>query len=332
MSKKENLFKNKTFRVRLITSIFILLFYCVYFSIIAVPTSSFVPLNVQNIFIYIFHFINIILLVLMNYEIIKLFQLNHKRFWMIQTISYITVILLYLIPFTWELTYPYVPYTNFKISWLHSWVLILVYLFFYFLYILINVIHNKMTTMKITQLFLFNALIVVGIKSISILMLSSKYGWTSFLYVLLIVILTDVFAYLGGWKFGKNKIAPTISPNKTWEGAIVGTVMGTLIPLIVVTPFIFSNNLLSSDIPFAQCLVSPNSIVVFFIYFFFSLILSIFAQLGDLLFSYIKRKFAVKDFSNLLPGHGGILDRVDSLLIVSIIAFLFTRLIYLITT
>lgn len=118
----------------------------------------------------------------------------------------------------------------------------------------------------------------------------------SFIYIVLITTLTDTFAYIGGKLFGKNKLIPRVSPNKTIEGSIIGTLVGTIIPSIY---YLYEIN------------QGMNLLIIILI----TIILSIFGQLGDLLFSSIKRRFNIKDFSNILPGHGGILDRLDSILI-----------------
>ena len=116
------------------------------------------------------------------------------------------------------------------------------------------------------------------------------------IYCLLISTMTDTFALFGGKKFGKNKLAKKISPNKTVEGSIIGTIFGTIVASVF------------------YILVIGNINV--FISILLTFILSIFGQLGDLFFSSIKRYYKVKDFSNLIPGHGGILDRLDSLLFI----------------
>lgn len=103
---------------------------------------------------------------------------------------------------------------------------------------------------------------------------------------------TDTFAYFVGKRFGKHKIAPTSSPNKTWEGSVggwiacvvLGTGWGVLCGLPLVHMIVMS----------AFC--------------------GVISQLGDLTESSIKREIGIKDFSDLIPGHGGILDRLDSLL------------------
>jgi phosphatidate cytidylyltransferase len=108
--------------------------------------------------------------------------------------------------------------------------------------------------------------------------------------------MTDTFALFGGKLFGKNKLCKEISPNKTVEGSIVGTIFGTTIGTV-----------------FYALLIGNKEIWIVILLTF---ILSIFGQFGDLFFSSIKREHKVKDFSNVIPGHGGILDRLDSMLFV----------------
>ena len=121
------------------------------------------------------------------------------------------------------------------------------------------------------------------------------------LYCFIISAMTDTFAYLGGSLFGKYKLAKDISPNKTVEGSITGSIMGTIIGSIFYFFTIGNINLYHLIL--------------------LSLSLTILGQMGDLFFSSIKRFYKVKDYSNLIPGHGGILDRLDSVLFV-ILGFL----------
>tara|TARA_S200000501_G_C20586445_1_gene639555 strand:- start:345 stop:692 length:348 start_codon:yes stop_codon:yes gene_type:complete len=99
----------------------------------------------------------------------------------------------------------------------------------------------------------------------------------------------DVFAYIGGKIFGSKKIAPTISKGKTIEGTLIGLSMTVVISLI--TKHLANFN-------FSQALIS--GILIAFLAFW-----------GDLLESYLKRNVGVKDSGNLIPGHGGLLDRFD---------------------
>ncbi|MHB9953234.1 phosphatidate cytidylyltransferase [Ligilactobacillus murinus] len=118
------------------------------------------------------------------------------------------------------------------------------------------------------------------------------------LYALLIVWITDSGAYLIGRKIGKNKLAPHISPNKTWEGSIGGS----LSTVVIVGAYLY----------FVQA-AFPYSFSTMLLW---TLVFSVGGQLGDLIESAFKRHYGVKDSGKILPGHGGILDRFDSLLFV----------------
>lgn len=120
-----------------------------------------------------------------------------------------------------------------------------------------------------------------------------------FIYLFLITMLTDTYAHLGGSLIGKHKFAPKISPNKTWEGAIIGGVFGTL----CAATFYY---------------VAIDSNISVLILLVVTLFLSCLGQLGDLFFSAVKRNHDIKDFSNIMPGHGGVLDRLDSIIFVII--------------
>ena len=119
------------------------------------------------------------------------------------------------------------------------------------------------------------------------------------IYLFLITTLTDTFAYFGGRLFGKHKLIESISPNKTIEGSIIGSLIGTILPSA-----------------FYLYMISPGE--YFIIIILFTFVLSIIGQIGDLIFSKVKRHYKIKDFSNIMPGHGGILDRFDSITFVII--------------
>ena len=109
----------------------------------------------------------------------------------------------------------------------------------------------------------------------------------------------DTGAYFLGVTFGKHKLCPRLSPKKSIEGSIGGIVVGTVLASLFGHFFGINMNIM-------------NMILV-------SFVLTITGQIGDLTFSSMKRMFNIKDFSNLLPGHGGLLDRFDSLLFNSMI-------------
>lgn len=127
-------------------------------------------------------------------------------------------------------------------------------------------------------------------------------GLGMLMYLLLTVWSTDSGAYLVGRKIGKTKLAPQISPNKTWEGSIGGTVVAIIVGIIFLVTGLIHFGILATIL--------------------MTLFLSIAGQLGDLVESSLKRYYGVKDSGRILPGHGGILDRFDSLLLVLPMAYL----------
>jgi phosphatidate cytidylyltransferase len=126
-------------------------------------------------------------------------------------------------------------------------------------------------------------------------------GFVAMLFVFVIVWSTDILAYFVGRALGGPKLAPRISPGKTWSGAIGGTVAGVVGGYIVAFSYFSISGLW---IPFL------------------ALVLSVLSQMGDLFESFIKRRFGAKDSSHLIPGHGGVMDRVDGLATASFGAFI----------
>lgn len=146
-------------------------------------------------------------------------------------------------------------------------------------------------------------------------------------YLLVVTISTDIFALVFGMLLGKHKMAPLVSPKKTWEGAIGGTLVATILGTLVVIfyPFVaklFGQNSIefySNVFDFEK--LGKVGLVIFVI--FSTAALSVASQIGDLVASKLKRNFGIKDYSNLFPGHGGVLDRFDSAFFASAIFLLF---------
>lgn len=148
----------------------------------------------------------------------------------------------------------------------------------------------------VDALFLIGTVLFLGL-CFNLLIVLRNYDIDYLIYLLLITVFTDTFAFITGRLIGKRKLAFTISPNKTIEGAIGGSLMGT---------FVASSYYIT--------VINPAKPLVIVIMLTFLLTLA--GQLGDLAFSFIKREYGKKDFSNLIPGHGGVLDRLDSLMFV----------------
>ena len=128
--------------------------------------------------------------------------------------------------------------------------------------------------------------------------------------VLLPVLLTwgtDIGAYVFGRALGRRKLIPSVSPGKTVEGALGGLVSAVVICLVYVRFLLM---------PYAQLALTLQGAILF------AMLISVAAQIGDLAESLLKREAGVKDSSHIIPGHGGVLDRFDSLLFVMPIAFL----------
>ena len=131
--------------------------------------------------------------------------------------------------------------------------------------------------------------------------------------------LTDAFAYFTGMLFGKHKLLPAISPKKTVEGSIGGTVFGSASYLL----FGLAISLITAAYPdIVGGVLTPN----YFALAIYGLIVSVVSQIGDLAMSWIKREHGVKDYGRIFPGHGGVLDRFDSVLITAPLLLLFSTL------
>lgn len=141
-----------------------------------------------------------------------------------------------------------------------------------------------------------------GLPAIALIWLRSDdpLGFTAVLFIVLVVAATDTLAFLAGRMIGGPRLAPQISPNKTWSG-LIGGVLGASATAATFAAV--------SGIPIAPLAIT-------------GLLMGLVAQMGDLFESSIKRAFNVKDASQLLPGHGGFMDRVDGLVPVAVLVAL----------
>ena len=137
-----------------------------------------------------------------------------------------------------------------------------------------------------------SGIFMAGLAYIPLLLLPSTYlSTTKLVYILAAVAISDTCAYFVGTRFGRHKLWPSVSPNKSSEGA-VGSLVGCVIFSVI----------------YGACLGKANV----FAFFLLGIAVNALAQLGDLFESALKRSVHVKDSGNLLPGHGGVLDRIDS--------------------
>jgi CDP-diglyceride synthetase len=177
---------------------------------------------------------------------------------------------------------------------------ILFFLFFlYMMYLMIVSVFSK-GTIIINDIALAYVMILYIIFSFSciVLLRDVKYGQYIYMLVFISAWMTDVGGYVFGRLFGKHKLIPDVSPNKTIEGAIGG--IGTCVLSFCLYGFIIG---MIFD-------VTPRYIPLIIIGFFMSIV----SICGDLIASLIKRKYNVKDYGDVFPGHGGVMDRFDSII------------------
>ncbi len=153
--------------------------------------------------------------------------------------------------------------------------------------------HLSLWTVGILYCGIFAGIVSLGLE---------RGGYLFFVTLLLVSFMTDTFAYLGGRLFGQRPLAPMISPKKTMEGAFLGLIGGS----VSATYFIFTQR--------------PDVSII--IVFLVCLMASLFSQVGDLFESMLKRHCGVKDSGQIMPGHGGVLDRIDGLLFAAPVIFM----------
>ena len=131
--------------------------------------------------------------------------------------------------------------------------------------------------------------------------LDQAWGFTALMFVLLIVWMTDIGGYFAGRGIGGPKLWPRVSPKKTWAGAVGGLVLSLLVAVA------FAAEGLGRMLPLLLL----------------ATVLTVVSQLGDLFESAVKRRFGVKDSSHIIPGHGGLLDRLDGFVAAIVLAAIF---------
>ncbi len=191
-------------------------------------------------------------------------------------------------------------------------------IYFFFMFLVLLAKHREVQVERVALAMMVTAMVAMPYYSMLYMYWTNRYDSGPYKYVgqsliilcFLISWMTDTGAYFSGRFFGKHKLAPVISPKKTVEGAIGGFVFCVL-----------------SVSGIAYLLTGPLNILPFDVNWIYLLIItaagSVISMIGDLSFSVIKRAFDIKDFGKIMPGHGGMLDRFDSVLFVCPVLCLF---------
>lgn len=228
------------------------------------------------------------------YELIHLRESKKEFPFMMKILAYLLVLFFTL--FNFESTY-FVYNVDYRV---------MTFIIFTFLIPIVFINNNKKYNINDAQ-FLIGSTLFIGM-SFNLLIIARNFDLMYVVYLLLITTITDTFALITGSLIGKHKLAKDISPKKTIEGLIGGLIFG----VIVATTFYHE-------------VINPQ--VSLAILVLITLCLAVVGQLGDLVFSAMKRYYNKKDFSNLIPGHGGVLDRFDSLIFVILAFILFLNII-----
>ena len=173
----------------------------------------------------------------------------------------------------------------------------------FLLFLIPNILYNNKEKYSISDVFYMIGSVLFLSISFSLMILVRNYDLHLIIYLFLIGVFSDIYAFITGSLIGKRKLLQDVSPDKTVEGMIGGILFGTFVPVMyyitVINPLV--NILYLIGITLFLC-----SLGIF----------------GDLCFSNIKRYFDVKDYSEIIPGHGGILDRFDSIIFI-LLGFMF---------
>lgn len=180
-------------------------------------------------------------------------------------------------------------------------IIIPVFLLLQFLQVIIT---DGKTTYKDVSYTTTGTLYIIVLITFFSLLYGSKNGKILIWYIIFSSWGSDIFAYIIGKHFGKHKFSK-ISPNKTIEGCIAGIIGATVLCLVYT---FFVNKYFSLNLEYIQIAIA-------------SILFSIIGQIGDFSASVIKRHFQVKDFSDLFPGHGGMIDRIDSIIFIAPFAY-----------
>ena len=201
-------------------------------------------------------------------------------------------------------------------QWAMRYIVPICYIYVAALFIALLRFHEKLHIEQIAMSFLF--CLVIPFSLTTVVYIRDRHGmWLGIFYVLMALggaWLSDTGAYFAGRAFGKHKLAPYISPKKTVEGAVGGVIFAEAAMLLLAWLYSLAADALGHPI-----IVNYAAILIV------TPVLSVFSIVGDLSASVIKRQYKVKDYGSIMPGHGGIMDRFDSVLMVAPLIFMASR-------
>jgi phosphatidate cytidylyltransferase len=193
-----------------------------------------------------------------------------------------------------------------------------------FVFLAIAMTRNSLKSAFPAALVASFAFVYVALPMASLVQLRERWRGSFFLlYLLLLVWAGDIFAYFVGKPFGKHRMSPRVSPNKTWEGTVASVIASVSVGVLM---FHYAQPI-SSALMHAHLIERQSGVfeqISLTIVIALSIVLNAAAQLGDLVESLIKRGAGAKDSGAILPGHGGMLDRIDALLFAAPILWCYT--------
>lgn len=281
-----------------------------------------VPLLVIDLLLPVLQVVAAILACIGSFEIIRMFEREKKYSWGVKIVILISTLLTYLCGMTiWGETLSVDPELQ-VYAFIDAKLGFALLMLSIAMQLSLLVFSKDFDAKDIGKSLVSSFYVGFGIASIIALRIM---GVRFIVYMFLVTLSTDIFAYFFGMLFGKHKMIERISPKKTWEGAIGGTIMGTLIATIFAFLYgnLFPESLNTGDFKTIFSVFSGveemNPTIQLIVITFVSFLASIAGQIGDLVASRLKRTYEIKDFGNIFPGHGGVLDRFDSSILVSII-------------
>lgn len=197
---------------------------------------------------------------------------------------------------------------SFMFGWIidKAMIMPLVFLYMFLLFGIMILYHKSVSFKEISVMFFLSAYVLFSMSHI-VHIRQMELGYILVFLVFIGSFATDTCAYFAGTFLGKRKLCVEISPKKTVEGAI-GGILGCILFMVLYAVFI--KNVLHYNINIWGFII-------------LALLASVFSEIGDLAASVIKRQYKVKDFGNILPGHGGVMDRLDSILFVAPLVYYF---------